>query len=425
MELWRRAPEDHMQEILDHAATQKEGEDLVAVGGMHTSEAIKNVMALIEDSQCPNPELTDIPESWSSWPCIAYFFEDALPDHWQELVALGNIDNESLALQVSYVDKLIKLRELLLLTFGTVENYKKTAQDAKRNKKDKTAFNKMEMFRDNVTRALQVQVGVLGHMLSIVAHDDVTWGLYLRILNRDTKAPVVAGTKKDGSRKAPATPMKSANDLIPFLNLPTTKLRELFTNVIEGYMSWKAAKEVAEQYNCKTRLLREIESMFNRKSGVTNPTRAKNQGKWISYSQIVEVLPDVPHNLEVWRVPFGKPRLNAVETQNFESFIDRMYEAYQDAKKGRRRVAVHAVPKQFMVGMVKEQQQKEGDKRWAAVEALGGATNAALVINDRTENLKKYLRTKDSKFGKFLFSAPFVVTFILFSFYRMMGWRLF
>ncbi len=33
------------------------------------------------------------------------------------------------------------------------------------------------------------------------------------------------------------------------------------------------------------------------------------------------------------------------------------------------------------------------------IEALGGASNAALVINDRTENLKVYLRPKDSKFG--------------------------
>ncbi len=84
----------------------------------------KKCHRLNQAGKCLNPELTDIPEAWLSWPCIGYFFEDALPNHWQELVALGNIDNESLALQVSFVDKLTKLRELLLLTFTSVENYK-------------------------------------------------------------------------------------------------------------------------------------------------------------------------------------------------------------------------------------------------------------------------------------------------------------
>ena len=64
---------------------------------------------------------------------------------------------------------------------------------------------------------------------------------------------------------------------------------------------------------------------------------------------------------------------------------------------------MEAVPEQFLVGMVKEQKALQENKKWAVVEALGGVSNAALIINDRTEKLEQYLRVKDSKFGKLIF----------------------
>ncbi len=42
-------------------------------------------------------------------------------------------------------------------------------------------------------------------------------------------------------------------------------------------------------------------------------------------------------------------------------------------------------------------------KKIKTMGGSGGASKAALVINDRTENLRSYLRPKDSKFGKTLF----------------------
>ena len=40
-------------------------------------------------------------------------------------------------------------------------------------------------FRKKAKNAIQVERGALGHMLSIVAQDDVIWGLYLRVVKRD------------------------------------------------------------------------------------------------------------------------------------------------------------------------------------------------------------------------------------------------
>jgi len=70
---------------------------------------------------------TEIPDSWNPWPCQAYFFEDDVENHWSELLAIGNIEKESIALPVSFVDKFMKLRELFVREFGSAENYRKLA----------------------------------------------------------------------------------------------------------------------------------------------------------------------------------------------------------------------------------------------------------------------------------------------------------
>jgi len=371
---------------------------------MHTSQAVVNVIATIESGTCINPELNTIPEAWLNWPCVGYFYADGVQNHWQELVALGNIDNESISLKVSFYDKLIKLRELFLLTFKTVENYKELAKESKSRKKEKQSGNKIEVFRQQATKALVLEIGALGHMLSIVAHDDVIYGLYLRVIKRDIQAPAPTKTKtkRDGTRKHSA-PMGSANELVPFLNLPPVKLQELLEAVVEGTMTQQQARGVAELYNSKARCLRELEKKFNVKFGQSNKSRAIKKGRWKTYKDIVEKLPDVQRQLAVWSVPFSKGRLTAVEIDAFDSWVDKLFTAYKESKQGRRKSLMEAVPEQFLVGMVKEQKALQENKKWAVVEALGGVSNAALIINDRTEKLEQYLRVKDSKFGKLIF----------------------
>ncbi len=110
--------------------------------------------------------------------------------------------------------------------------------------------------------------------------------------------------------------MKSHSDLIPFLNLPPIKLQELLENVVEGTMTFKAARDVADIYNAKARCLRQLENLFNAKSGQLNKTRAVQKGRWITYTSIVDMLPDIPRHLEVWMAPFSKGRLTPVESRS-------------------------------------------------------------------------------------------------------------
>ena len=133
-------------------------------------------------------------------------------------------------------------------------------------------------------------------------------------------------------------------------------------------------------YNSKARCLRELEKKFNVKFGQSNKSRAIKKGRWKTYKDIVEKLPDVQRQLAVWSVPFSKGRLTAVEIDAFDSWVDKLFTAYKESKQGRRKSLMEAVPEQFLVGMVKEQKALQENRKWAVVEALGGVSNAALVL---------------------------------------------
>jgi hypothetical protein len=59
------------------------------------------------------------------------FYED-LPHWWKELVLLGNLDNDVLQLEVSFLDRVAKLRELFVGTFPTLDRYKECCEAKKK-----------------------------------------------------------------------------------------------------------------------------------------------------------------------------------------------------------------------------------------------------------------------------------------------------
>ena len=62
----------YIEEILEHARQQQDGDNLVAVGGMHTNEAISTCINLILDGEFPG--LTEVPQQWLNWPVQGFFF---------------------------------------------------------------------------------------------------------------------------------------------------------------------------------------------------------------------------------------------------------------------------------------------------------------------------------------------------------------
>ncbi len=151
-----------LQEILEHAKQQPPEDTLVAVGGMHTTESI--TICIEEILAGDFPGLKEVPSGWTHWPVQGFFFEDSLANHWQPLLALGNIDNEPIALQVSFFDKLLKLRELMMNVYGSPLKYREVARAAKT--RDQDAMEQHAEFQTHARAALRVAVGLLGHVFN-------------------------------------------------------------------------------------------------------------------------------------------------------------------------------------------------------------------------------------------------------------------
>ncbi len=144
-----------LQEILQHADRQDPEDTLVAVGGMHTTESMQICMEQIENGEFSRPQRN--PFRLDQLASQGFFFEGPLARHWQPLLAMGNIDNEPLALQVSFYDKLLKLRELMINVFGDVEAYREAALAAKHRSNEELKAQYDE-FKTQARAALRVAV---------------------------------------------------------------------------------------------------------------------------------------------------------------------------------------------------------------------------------------------------------------------------
>ena len=243
------------------------------VGGTHTTLGLQETMDEIDRGD--HPHRTEIPDSWNPWPCQAYFFEDSVENHWSELLAIGNIDNESIALPVSFVNKFMKLRELFVREFGSAENYRKLANIARSDSKKKTpASAQLQKFSDLTQKALVLKIGTYGHMRSLVALDEENFQKLTRVLYRDF--PLARGRgkprKKDEEKDAkPLRPIGAATEILEFANLPSKTLSDILDSLLDGHMTLKDEKKEAREAKALIRMVNEFEKRFN---DIVNPTRS-------------------------------------------------------------------------------------------------------------------------------------------------------
>ena len=107
------------------------------------------------------PGYQEAPPKWSCWPAFGYFFVEPLEHWWRELVLLGNMDNEVLQLEVSFLDRVLKLRELFVKEFPTMADYK-AACLASKGKGE--GAKKLVEWNNACMDALNVKAGQFGHM---------------------------------------------------------------------------------------------------------------------------------------------------------------------------------------------------------------------------------------------------------------------
>ncbi len=300
------------------------------MGGLHTATAIQQLVSIIEEGDCTNPNLKEVPQGWLQWPCKPYFFPKPLEDYWRPLLALGNIDNEAIQLEVSWYSKVLKCRELFLIRFGTYTQYRADLEEAKKP----TGAVKRQLIAQwckGVQFALVLRESQFGHVRQIVATEEETWNLYDRLLRREYKqferkpARSVSSTKRTAGaplRKEGYEPMGSPNELFPFLGLPFQLLNNLFLAVLDGSILFKAAQKQANEYRALIKLGRDFEKRFNALAGVTkNKARAIKQGKWFTMSEVRSKVPDVSRQAQTWLPSFAQKReeMTARESEAFRS----------------------------------------------------------------------------------------------------------
>ena len=157
---------------------------LYCYGGLHSRETL--ALCIQEIMEGVNENLPEVPDTWVQWPCTSYFFVDSLENHWKELLVLGNMDNESIHLQVSFSDKISKLRELFLNEFKSEEEYRKVAKLCRAGKKEQVA--RMNTFNEDAQAAVNVKVGQFGQFRSLVAMSEESFDMIWRIITRDYPA---------------------------------------------------------------------------------------------------------------------------------------------------------------------------------------------------------------------------------------------
>lgn len=377
------------------------------MGGLHTAVCIQQLSRNIEEGTCTNPNLTDVPQGWLEWPCKPYFFPKSLEFYWRPLLALGNIDNESIQLEVTWYGKVSKCRELFVRRFGTYEQYKQDLEDATKPT-GAVAKELIAEWCDGVKEALQIRQSQFAHMRQIVCQPESLWLLYDKLLRREYKKYERKQSRKGKSTKTVTTtqegyePMGSPNELFPFLGLPSSVLEPLFQLVLEGRITFKAAQVDAMEWKATARLARVFEERFNELGGMHHKTRAKRAGKWISFDAVQAKVVDVARQAQSWTQTFGAKRkkMTPYESNAFQEFVEQARTAYYNLGKKEKKTV--DLPPQFSLILTEEQKRalRGGqDVKFDVVESKAGGSHSVLLINDANEALGHYLNSKECKFG--------------------------
>ena len=223
-------PQRHSSDIAKWQLEKKEG---YVVGGRHTAQAVKNLMEKAKG---------DIPVNFQQWPTKAIL----LPGGWEEwtdqLLALGVMDNENLALSVHWHDMLEKCREMFKLIFDN-KPYSQGSRE------QKTRLKK------NIQTICRCSVNTAGTWRMMCTVDDEVFKYYRMLyLGTYVKAELLSSTdamnltakkgRPAGHGKAKGCGWK---DLTQFSAIDTEWLVPILRKVVEGRMTFKAAvSEAAE-----------------------------------------------------------------------------------------------------------------------------------------------------------------------------------
>ena len=157
-------------------------------------------------------------------------------------------------------------------------------------------------------------------------------------------------------------PMGSANELLSIIPLPDAEATTLLKRVINGEISFAAAKGDCDTVLASAKAIRAFEEVFNKKNGVTNVSRSRAQyregkgGKWVSDDDICKTCPGVPTAMLGWRTNFEgkKSKLSGKERLDFDRFVETFLTGYKKSQRTGGKPVPTSVPVQLNFYLSKE-----------------------------------------------------------------------
>ncbi len=142
----------------------------MTIAGLHTKKgAVKYIEYKTLDV------IKQYHRDYLAWPCKAIF----LPKSWKDdeflysLIALVSMDNETLQLQVSFLDKAVKARTIFTNMFKDELEYKKATTEQK------------NAFGQRLEMTLIIPAQTAGSFRSLVSVNESVWSLFLIVLLND------------------------------------------------------------------------------------------------------------------------------------------------------------------------------------------------------------------------------------------------
>jgi hypothetical protein len=222
-------------------------------GGHHTMTTLVNL--LNDQLAPPYDSAKKKPAIWSQWPSLIIALPDAFSDYVKYLDICSEFDNEPIALEPSFKDRILKLRTRWEQKFGSVRGY----QDATKQGQGKKAW----MEEMSLSLNLAGSEGKIGQWIQLVAHPRATWEKIKKILEGDYVTP-----KEDRQGKVQIVkgkPIKSTTYLFNLMGFDNARFNQILDQIISAQVTMehisKVCKEVKVVLRCRTAIVTAYEEI--------------------------------------------------------------------------------------------------------------------------------------------------------------------
>lgn len=337
----------------------------MTIAGLHTKKA---AVKFIEEKTLEY--INKYHRDYLMWPTKAIF----LPRSWKDdeflyaLIALGSMDNESLQLQVSFIDRACKARSIFQNMFKNEIEYKQATQEQKNE------------FGQRLEMTLVLPAQTAGSFRALVSVNESVWNLFLMIILNDyIKAEEVEKARLANRPYKPrkTAPLQSGATLVPFLGLPTPTIVALLDAVTTGKMSLNAAKNEAI-------LIKSYQKLVSGFERIANIGIDKSDKKYVTYNEFRLNHPKLAQALEATELKrFSMTGRSGVDENAFQAAVKRVLAAANIIQGG------HDGKVETLKDLLNSAAERQLEEK---VTLINTSQSSIMCINCKTEDLPSYFK---------------------------------